>query len=212
MKWKIREPVQFSPSRHADGANFFKSGAGGEQFFHPSRHNFLPELDCKWLSWADRPSIFLAGWATKVPPSKVFFLCSKSLHSTWHVEKFLAIFDGFMYLDNSMGETSAAHPLVNSQSCYARVFKWAIRENIRQVELAQYGKIPYWASSTGSIFSCTSQLRNLVWQLLRFTRKYTLSRRIYHSIAFRYSIVRWLRMIHGFKYEVNIWYSLRQKP
>ena len=32
------------------------------------------------------------------------------------------------------------------------------------------------------------------WQFLSFTRKYTLSRRIYYSIVFMYSIVRWLRM------------------
>ena len=76
-----------------------------------------------------------------------------------------------------------AHPLVNSQSCHARVVNWVIRENIRPVELAQYGKILYWASSTGCIFSRIAQLRTLVWQLLIFTRKYTL-----------YSIVRWLRM------------------
>ena len=45
---------------------------------------------------------------------------------------------------NIQGETLAAHPLVNYQSCHARVLNWAIRENISPVELVQYGYIPYW--------------------------------------------------------------------
>ena len=73
--------------------------------------------------------------------------------------------------------------LVNLKSCHARVLNWAIRENIHPVELAQYGIFPYWASSTGRIFSRIAQLRTLALQLLRFTRKYTLSRRIYSSIV-----------------------------
>ena len=74
--------------------------------------------------------------------------------------------------------------LVNLKSCHTRVLNWAIRENIRPVELAQYGISPNWASSTGRILSRIAQLRTLAWQLLRFTRKYTLSRRIYSSIVY----------------------------
>ena len=47
-------------------------------------------------------------------------------------------------------------------------------------------KILYLASSTGRLFSCMSQLRTLPWELLRFTRKYTLSKRICYSIVFQY--------------------------
>ena len=106
----------------------------------------------------------------------------------------MAIFDGLLYLDNSWGEILAAHPLVNSESCHARILNWAIRENIQPEELAQYGEILYWARSTGHMFSRIAQWRTLAWQLLRLTRKYTLSNRIYYSIALKYSIVRWLRM------------------
>ena len=55
--------------------------------------------------------------------------------------------------------------LVNLKSCHARVLNWAILENIRPVELAQYGISPYWASSTGRILSRIAQLRTLLWQL-----------------------------------------------
>ena len=55
--------------------------------------------------------------------------------------------------------------LVNLKSCHARVLNWAIRENIRPVELAQYSIFPYWASFTGRILSRIAQLRTLLWQL-----------------------------------------------
>ena len=108
---------------------------------------------------------------------------------------FNKIFHKMIPLRQFMGKTSVVHPLVNSESCHAWVFYWAIWENIRQVELTQYGKMPYWASSTGRIFSRITQFRTLVWQLLRFTRQYTLSWRIYYSVIFRYSIIRWLWML-----------------
>ena len=54
-------------------------------------------------------------------------------------------------------------------------------------------------NSTERIFSCIAGLRILAWKLLRFTRKYTLSRRIYFSIVVKYSIVRWLRMKYYLK-------------
>ena len=50
------------------------------------------------------------------------------------------------------GRDFIAHTLVNFYSCQNRVLNRAIRENIGPVELAQYGKIPYWASFTGRIF------------------------------------------------------------
>ena len=134
--------------------------------------------------WPDWTSIFPSGWANKVPPPQNC-LHSQFLHSIWHIEEFLAIFDGFLYLDNLWGKTLVAHPLVNSESCYATVLNWVIWENIRPVELAQYGKIRYWASSNGHIISRIAQLRTLAWQLLRFTRKYSLSWRIYYSIVFK---------------------------
>ena len=59
-----------------------------------------------------------------------------------------------------------------------------MQDNIQPGELAQYGKLLYWASSTGRIFSRIDQFRTLAWQLLRFTRKYTMSRRIYSFIIF----------------------------
>ena len=55
--------------------------------------------------------------------------------------------------------------LVNFKSCHARVLNWAIRENVRPVELAQYGIFLYWASSTGRILSRIAKLRTLLWQL-----------------------------------------------
>ena len=97
----------------------------------------------------------------------------------------MVVFDGFLYLDHSWGNTSVANPLVNSESCHAGVLNWAIWEYgntaILLVELAQYGKFLYWASFTGHIFSRIAQLSTLAWQLLRFTRKYTLTGRIYYS-------------------------------
>ena len=65
---------------------------------------------------------------------------------------------------------SKVYFLVNLKSCHAKVLNWAIRESIRPVELAQYRIFPYWASSTGRIFSCIVQLRTLAWQLSEFTR------------------------------------------
>ena len=53
--------------------------------------------------------------------------------------------------------------------------------------------ILFWASSTGHVFSRIALLRTPAWQLLRFTRKYMLSRRIYYSIVFQHYIIRrWL--------------------
>ena len=98
------------------------------------------------------------------------------------IEKSLDIFDGLLHLDKSLGKNSVVHPL-RAEGCYTRVLSWARREKKRPVELAKYGKIPYLASFTGHIFSSIAQLRPLVWQLLRFTKKYTFSRRIYYSIA-----------------------------
>ena len=77
---------------------------------------------------------FLLGEPIKFPPKNC--LHSKLFHGIWHIDQFLAIFDGFLYLDNACGKTSVAHPLVNFESCHARVLNWAIRENIRPVELA----------------------------------------------------------------------------
>ena len=45
-------------------------------------------------------------------------------------------------------------------------------------------KDPYWASSTGQIFSCIANLRTLAWQLQKFTKKYTLSRKAYCNSYF----------------------------
>ena len=45
-------------------------------------------------------------------------------------------------------------------------------------------KISKWASSTECIFSHIAKLRTLAWQLLGFTRIYTLSPRMYLSIVF----------------------------
>ena len=70
-----------------------------------------------------------------------------------HLEKFLAIYDRFLYLDIVWGKTSLAYPLMNSESWHAMFLNWAIRENIRPVELAQYKKIPYWAALLGTYFS-----------------------------------------------------------
>ena len=151
----------------------------GHIWKHPDRRSRLILTANASVGW--RTQCFPDEWATQVPSPS--FLHSKSLHNTWHSEKILAIYDGFLHLENSGGETSPAHPLVNSESCHNRVANWTIRDNIRPVELTQYGKIPYWASSTGRIFSRIAQLRTLALQLLRFTRKYTLSRRIYSSIV-----------------------------
>ena len=54
--------------------------------------------------------------------------------------------------------------LVNLKSCHTRVLNWAIRENIRPVELAQYGISPYWASSTGRILSTTNSSMQSEWR------------------------------------------------
>ena len=62
------------------------------------------------------------------------------------------------------------HFLVNLKSCHARVLHWGIQENIRPVELAKYRIFPYWASSTGRIFSRIGQLRTLAFYLCKFTR------------------------------------------
>ena len=107
---------------------------------HPDRRSFLILTARTSVQRTDWLSLFPAGWATEVHPPN--FLHSKSLHNACHLEKFLAIFDGFFYLEISGGEISLAHPLVNSYSCHARVLNWAIRDNIRQVEQAQNEKNP----------------------------------------------------------------------
>ena len=60
--------------------------------------------------------------------------------------------------------------LVNLKNSHTRVLNWAICENIHPVELAQYWIFPYWASSTGRIFSRIAQLRTLALQLSWFNR------------------------------------------
>ena len=51
--------------------------------------------------------------------------------------------------------------LVNLKSCHARVLNWAILENIRPVELAQYGIFLYLTGSTGHIFFHIAQFMTL---------------------------------------------------
>ena len=82
---------------------------------HPDRRSCLT----LFLNGLTDQAFFLLGAPIKFPPQNS--LQSKIPHTIWHIEKFLAIFDGFFYLDNSWGKTLVAHPLVNSESCYARV-------------------------------------------------------------------------------------------
>ena len=76
---------------------------------HPDRRSCLTLSANDSVGWQTKR--FFAGWANKVPPSKLSI--SKFLHSIWHMKKFLSIFDRFLSLDNSCGKTSVAHPLVN---------------------------------------------------------------------------------------------------
>ena len=59
---------------------------------------------------------------------------------------------------------------------------WAGPIRIRKL-LREYTD-SYWTSSTWQIFSCIANLRSLVWQLQKFTRKYTLCRREYCNSYF----------------------------
>ena len=46
------------------------------------------------------------------------------------LQKFFAIFDRFLYLHNLWVETSAAHPLVNSQTCHASTRQYGILSSV----------------------------------------------------------------------------------
>ena len=82
------------------------------------------QMNCKW---AVRHCVFPAGWATKVPPLNC--LPSKSLHDTWHLEKFLALLDGFLYLEHSGGRLQR------------RTNWWILRAATPESSTGQYGKI-----------------------------------------------------------------------
>ena len=60
---------------------------------------------------------------------------------------------------------------------------------------------PYWASSTGKIFSRIANLRTLAWQFQKFTRKCTLSRREYCTSYFS---VFHCQVIENVRYILNI--------
>ena len=197
----IFAPVTMSPREIGAHVALLQNSVRGDSMLrlhigptqmHPYRRSCLTLSGNGSVGWqANRFSC----WVNKKSrPSNC--LHSKFLQIMWHIEKFLAILDWFLDLENSWGKTSVAHSQVNSQSWHARVLNWATREN--KLELTQYGKILYWASSTARIFSRIAQLRTLAWQLWKFTRKYTLPRRRYFSIVFffMYSFVRSLIMDH----------------
>ena len=69
---------------------------------------------------AGTPSVFLLAELLKLPLN---ILSTQSLHNSWQLKKFLAWFYRILYLE-TLGGTSAAHPVVNFQSCHARVSYW----------------------------------------------------------------------------------------
>ena len=92
------------------------------------------DLAWSWLwitQWADRMSVFPAGWTTIVPPPNV--LHSKSLHNTWHLGKFLAIFDGFLYFSSAhfceFSELPCQSPQLGNTGKYTPCRAGPIRKN-----------------------------------------------------------------------------------
>ena len=64
---------------------------------------------------------FLLGELLMLPMNS---LSTQSLYNPWQLKKFFARFYRILYLEN-LGGTSAAHPVVNFQTCHARVRYWA---------------------------------------------------------------------------------------
>ena len=147
----------------------------GLNWMHPDRSSCL--ILFKWLNKLSDQVFFLLDELLKFPLN---VLSTQSLYNPRHLEKFLARFYRIFYLENLGRGASAAHPLASFQSCHARVLYWA-------------NTVKYTTSTAGPILE-KLVLAQLYWEHIfphgpsrklwcgsseNFTRKYTLSRRLY---------------------------------